>query len=50
MTKVDITPSKRRCKKIIYDDLVMCNVELQMHQYEEWSLSIYGKLKGRRDD
>lgn len=28
---------KVRCKKIAYDGLVMCN--LQMHQFDEWSLS-----------
>lgn len=44
-TKIGMAPSKRIYEIIVYDNLVICNINLQMHQLDKKSLSIYDKLK-----
>lgn len=42
--------SKRKCMKIAYDVLVMYDVDLKIHQFDNKNLSMYDKLKeGRKD-
>lgn len=43
--KIGVIPLKRICKKIAYHDLAMYNVNLQMHQFNEWSLSLKTKKR-----
>lgn len=37
--------SIKRSEKIVYDNLVIYNINLQMHQFDKWSLSMQDKLK-----
>lgn len=42
-------PQKKKCDRTTYNGLVICDIDLQMHQYGKQS-SLYKKLNQQKDD